>query len=264
MNDLTTILLVNLCCALVLMFAGWLASLRNDNVTLVDSLWGLGFAMIAWVALWLSEGFAGRAWLITALVTAWAFRLSIYLTVRNWGKGEDPRYAAWRSKAGKAFRLQSLLKVFLLQALFMWVISLAMQTGQVSPAPARWTIFDTVGLAIWLTGFIFETVGDAQLKHFKADPANRGKVMDRGLWRYTRHPNYFGEMLVWWGIYTITLAVPHGWWTIISPLAITIVLLKMTGIPLTEQTIIEKRPEYKTYIRRTSALIPWFPGKGAS
>lgn len=263
MSQLTTILLLNLSCALVLMVAGWLVSLRYNNVTLVDSLWGLGFAMMAWITLLLSDGFAGRAWLIALLVTAWALRLSTYLTLRNWGKGEDPRYAAWRAEAGKDFRLQSLFKVFLLQALFMWVIALAMQIGLASPAPARWTLFDTAGLAIWLTGFIFESVGDAQLKRFKADPANRGKVMDRGLWRYTRHPNYFGELLVWWGIYTVTMAVPGGWWTVVSPLVITVVLLKMTGIPLTEQTILEKRPEYKTYIQQTSSLIPWFPRKEA-
>jgi len=136
-----------------------------------------------------------------------------------------------------------------------------LQVGQISPAPDHFVWLDGVGVLVWLVGFIFEAVGDRQLARFKADPANKGRVMDRGLWAYSRHPNYFGEFLIWWGFFLITLSTPAGWWTIVSPLIVTVVLLKMTGIPLTEDNIRKSRPAYNDYIKRTSAFIPWFPRK---
>ena len=148
-----------------------------------------------------------------------------------------------------------------MQTLFLWIISLALQIGQLATTPATLTGLDALGSVVWATGFIFESVADWQLAQFKSDPANKGRIMDRGLWAYTRHPNYFGEFLVWWGVFLITLSTPNSWWTILSPVIITAVLLKMTGIPLTEKTLVEKRPGYSDYIKRTSAFVPWWPAK---
>ena len=254
----------NLGAVIVLMICGWVASLVVKNVTLVDSLWGLGFVLIAWLTVILSDGFAGRSLLIAVLVTVWGLRLSVYLSRRNWGKGEDPRYAGWREQNAENFWIVSLFKIFLLQAFVLWVIALAPQFGQFSRAPAAFTWLDCFGLLVWLAGFVFESLADRQLARFKADPANQGRVMDHGLWRYSRHPNYFGESLIWWGLFAVTLSTPGSWWTIISPLVITTVLLKMTGIPLTEQNLVERRPAYSDYIRRTSAFFPWFPRKEPS
>lgn len=261
METLNEVLLLNLSFALSLMILGWVASLFFKNVTLVDSLWGTGFVLIAWSTFICSEGAVARKWLSVILVTLWGARLSIYLTLRNWGRGEDPRYASWRVKSGNRFWWQSLLKVFVLQALFMWVIALPLQYAQFAAVPRHLTVLDIVGAFAWVVGFIFEAMGDAQLAAFKADPANKGKVLDRGLWAYSRHPNYFGEALMWWAIFLVALATPGSWWTVIGPISITAVLLKMTGIPLTEKLLVERRPGYAEYIRKTSAFIPWLPGK---
>ena len=259
-----TAMIWNLVAVFIMMMIGWLISLRYRNVTIVDSLWGLGFVLIAWITFFLSQGFLGRRLLIVTLVSLWGIRLSIFLTRRNWGAGEDPRYGEWRKKSGERFWLISLFKVFLLQAIFLWVISLVLQFGQLSPTPNRFIWLDMLGFFVWGAGFLFEAVGDWQLARFKANPATKGQVMDQGLWAYTRHPNYFGEFLIWWGLFLITLSTPNSWWTIICPLIVTAVLLKMTGIPLTESTIVKSRPGYKDYIKRTSAFVPWFPRKEIS
>ena len=259
--DTMTILSINFSAVLAMMLVGWGISLVYKNVTIVDSLWGLGFVIIAWLTFWMGDGFFGRRVLITLLVTLWGLRLSLHLTRRNWGQGEDPRYGSWREKSGDRFWLVSLFKVFVLQAVFLWAIALALQWGQLSSLPAGFTWLDGLGLAVWGVGFFFEAVGDRQLARFKADPANRGRVMDRGLWAYSRHPNYFGEALMWWGIFLVALATPESGWTIVSPIIITVVLLKMTGVPLTEKQIVRTRPGYSAYIRRTNAFFPWFPRK---
>ena len=255
------IISINFGIVLSMMIVGWIVSLTARNVTVVDSLWGLGFVLITWTTFFMSDGFNGRNLLIAILVTLWGTRLSIYLSLRNWGAGEDPRYGQWREKSGERFWLVSLFKVFVLQAVFLWAISMVLQVGQLSPMPDKFVWWDAIGTFIWLVGFIFEAVGDWQLARFKADPSNWGKVMDQGLWAYTRHPNYFGEFLIWWGFFIITCSTPSGWWTIISPLIVSVVLLKMTGIPLTEKTIKKTRPGYDAYARRTSAFVPWFPQK---
>jgi steroid 5-alpha reductase family enzyme len=263
MESFWQITALNFGVVLAMMVLGWVASLMARNVTVVDSLWGLGFVLIAWTTFLLSNGFNGRNTLVALLVTVWGLRLSIYLTLRNWGAGEDPRYGQWRKKSGRRFWLISLFKVFILQAVFLWAISLVLQIGQLSPEPPRFTWWDFIGALVWLVGFLFEAVGDWQLAHFKSDPSNSGKVMDRGLWAYSRHPNYFGEFLIWWGFYGMTLSTPGGWWTVICPLIVSVVLLKMTGIPLTETTTKRSRPGYSDYIERTSAFFPWFPKKEA-
>jgi len=261
MENLTYVFGLNLTAIILMMILGWFLSLILKNVTVVDSLWGLGFVLIAWLTFFLTDGFLGRRLLIALMVTVWGLRLSIYLSRRNWGKGEDPRYGSWREKSGKHFWIVSLFKVFLLQSLFLWAISLSLQYGAASKTPAMITWLDLCGLSLWMVGFVFEAVGDWQLAAFKSNPANKGKVMDRGLWAYTRHPNYFGECLMWWGIFVIAFSTPNSWWTVLSPLIITAVLLKMTGIPLTEKTIVAHRPGYKEYIQQTPAFIPWFPKK---
>ncbi|MEJ2155672.1 MAG: DUF1295 domain-containing protein [Desulfobacteraceae bacterium] len=252
---------INLAAVVGMMFIGWLFSVRKQNVTVVDSLWGMGFVLIAWLTWFQLGGRGGRALLITVLTTLWGVRLTLYLTWRNYGKGEDPRYAQWRKASGEGFWITSLFKVFLLQAVFLWAIALVIQAGQAGSGsePLGW--LDLIGTLVWLIGFVFEAVGDWQLARFKAHPASRGQVMDQGLWRYTRHPNYFGESLIWWGLYFIALSHPANGWTVVSPVIITAVLLKMTGIPLTEKLILQKRPGYRDYIRNTSAFFPWVPKK---
>ena len=256
-----TIMGWNLVALLTMMFIGWLISIIARNVTIVDTLWGLGFVLVAWITFFFGEGYALRKGLMAVLATLWGLRLAGHLTWRNWGAGEDPRYGSWRKASGNRFWIVSLFKVFILQAVFLWVISLALQIGQMAPIPDHFSGLDYLGLSVWLLGFFFESVSDFQLSRFKADPENKGKVMDQGLWRYSRHPNYFGESLIWWGIFLIALATPNSWWTVISPLVITAVLLKMTGIPLMEKSIANGRPGYKDYIKHTNAFIPWFPRK---
>lgn len=251
----------NLAAVAVMMFGGWLISLAIRNVTIVDSLWGLGFILIAVLTWFMSDGYWIRKLLIVCLVFLWGLRLSIYLTWRNWGKAEDPRYGGWREKSGNRFWFVSLFKVFILQALFMWVISLPLQIGLLAANPSTPTWLDIFGVAVWTVGFTFEAVGDWQLARFKANSKNSGLVMDQGLWKYSRHPNYFGEFLVWWGFFLIALSTPFGGWTVISPLIVTAVLLKMTGIPLTESNLVKTRPGYQDYVKRTNAFIPWFPRK---
>ena len=257
----SSIYLINLLAVVCMMVIGWVFSVRKQNVTIVDSLWGMGFVLIAWLTLFQLDGMGGRSLLITVLTTLWGVRLTLYLTWRNYGKGEDPRYALWRKAGGERFWITSLFKVFLLQAFFLWAIALVIQAGQAGSGSEGLGWLDLTGTMIWLTGFVFEAVGDWQLARFKANPANRGQVMDQGLWRYTRHPNYFGESMIWWGLFIIALSHPANWWTVVSPVIITSVLLKMTGIPLTEKLIVEKRPGYRDYIRNTSAFLPWVPKK---
>ena len=261
MENISMIFLYTLSAALLFMAAGWMISLALKNVTIVDSMWGLGFPIIAWLTFFLSDGYVARKTIIIFLVTIWGLRLSIYLTWRNWGKGEDPRYQKMRERAGNRFWIKSLYMVFLLQAVLMWLISLSLQYGQMVSYPAGITLWDLAGIVFWVLGFFFQAVGDWQLAKFKAKPENRGRVMSRGLWAYTRHPNYFGEALMWWGIFLITTAVPYGWWTILSPLIITYLLLKVSGIPMTENVIKKSRPGYEAYIKNTNSFIPWFSKK---
>jgi steroid 5-alpha reductase family enzyme len=202
------------------------------------------------------------------LTTLWGLRLALHILIRNWGHGEDRRYQAWRAQYGARFWWVSLFTVFGLQGVLLWAISLVLQVGQLSaiPArlsaiPARLVVLDFMGVIIWAVGFIFEAVSDWQLYRFKAVPENKGKVMKKGLWAYTRHPNYFGESLVWWGLFLITLATPGSGWVVISPLLIGFLLLKVSGVTLLEKTIVDSRPEYAEYIKSTSSFIPWFPRK---
>jgi len=236
----------------------WLVSLWLKNSSIVDIFWGTGFVIANWVYFALTpDGFPLRKWLIGILVTIWGLRLSLHILRRNWGKPEDFRYQVWRREAGSRWWWLSFFRVFLLQGILMWIISVPLLTAQHGAKPAHLILFDILGVIVWGIGFFFESVGDLQLAHFKADPANKGKVMDRGVWRYTRHPNYFGDSAQWWGYYLIA-AFAGGWWTLFSPILMTLFLLRVSGVALLEKTL-EKRPGYQEYIRKTSAFIPWFP-----
>jgi steroid 5-alpha reductase family enzyme len=261
LQSLAPLFAANLGALLAFMVLGWLLSLARKRADLADRLWGLGFVLVAWLTFFQAEGFVGRKALIVGLTTLWGLRLFIHISWRSRGRGEDPRYGAMRAKHGERFWIVSLFKVFLIQSLFLWVISLGLQYGQTSALPAAITLLDLAGMVIWTTGFLCESVADYQLGRFIADPANRGRVMTRGLWRYSRHPNYFGESLIWWGMFVIVTATPGGYWTIISPVVITWTLLRVSGVTLMEKTIFGDNREYQDYIRRTSSFIPWFPRK---
>ena len=261
MDYLWSILATNFVAVMMMMFAVWLLSLIKRDASIVDVFWGLGFVVVAWLTLLRADGYLGRKVLITVLTTIWGLRLALYIFIRNWGHGEDRRYQAWRAQYGTRFWWVSLFTVFGLQGVLLWVISLTLQVGQISAIPARLAVLDFLGVIMWAVGFLFEAVADWQLYRFKADPENKGKVMNRGLWAYSRHPNYFGESLVWWGLFLITLATPESGWVVISPLLITFLLLKVSGVTLLEKTIVDSRPEYAEYIKSTSSFIPWLPRK---
>lgn len=238
-------------------FALWLSSVAKRDVSIVDSAWPLFFLLALVVyASTASTPVGSRGRLALVLVAVWAGRLSVYITWRNHGKPEDHRYQAMRRRNDPGFVWKSLFLVFGLQALLVWIIvaPLAVAVSGRSPLGG----LDAAGVAVWALGFLFETVGDAQLARFKADPANGGKVMDRGLWRYTRHPNYFGEACLWWGYWLIAVAA-GGAWTVFAPLLMTVLLLKVSGVALLESDIAERRPAYRDYIARTNAFIPWLP-----
>ena len=250
-------LLLSFSVLMALVFLLWLLSLALKNASIVDIFWGLGFVVVAWICYFNTVGFEPRKTLITTLVTIWGLRLSIYLYWRNHGKGEDYRYQSLRQRIGKNFPVISLFVVFIFQGLLIWLVSLPIQAAQSSLEPNHFTAFDVVGVIFWAIGLTFEAVGDWQLATFKDNPNNQGKVMDRGLWKYTRHPNYFGDALLWWGIFLF--ALPDGWWTIISPMVMTTLLMKISGVALLEKTLVKTKPQYAEYIRRTNAFLPWFP-----
>lgn len=259
--DTTTVLVTTALGTLTAQLLLWLASLRLRDVSIVDIYWGLGFAQIAIVTAALAGGWPWRRLLLTMLVVLWGLRLAFYLFWRNAGHGEDYRYQAMRRHHGARFPLVSLATVFGLQGALMWIVSLPVQIGQLAATPAHLTALDVAGAALWALGLACEAVGDWQLAAFKADPANAGRVMDRGLWRYTRHPNYFGDACVWWGLWLVASA-GGAWWTIVSPALMTILLLKVSGVAMLERTIGRRRPEYADYVARTSAFVPWFPRRG--
>ena len=259
--DTATVLLATALGTLAAQLLLWLVSLRLRDVSIVDIYWGVGFAQIAIITAALADGWPWRQLLLTQLTVLWGLRLGFYLFWRNAGHGEDYRYQAMRRHHGDRFPLVSLATVFGLQGLLMWVVSLPVQFGQLAAAPAHLTWIDAAGAALWALGLAFESVGDWQLATFKADPANAGAVMDRGLWRYTRHPNYFGDACVWWGLWLIAGA-GGAWWTILAPALMTFFLMQVSGVAMLERTIVKRRPEYAAYIARTSAFVPWFPGRG--
>lgn len=238
----------------------WLVSVRLKNASIVDAFWGAGFVVAAGAYFALTPaGYAPRKWLLLALVAVWGLRLSFYIFQRNHGKPEDFRYQAFRQRYGPGYWWISFFQVFVLQGTLLWLISIPLLAAQFSPTPASLTFFDFAGAAVWAVGLFFEAVGDWQLAQFKQNPANKGKVMNQGLWRYTRHPNYFGDACLWWGYYLIAAGV-GGWWTFYGPLIMTILLMRVSGVALLEKTM-SQRPGYKEYVEETSAFFPLPPKK---
>lgn len=234
----------------------WLLSLRKRDVSIVDGVWSLLLWSAGVTYVVAGPPLRSRALLILTLLTVWAVRLAVYITARNWGEPEDRRYQQIRARNQPNFDIKSLYLVFLLQALLAWIISLPLLCAASADARLIWP--DYLGGAIVVFGILFESIGDRQMARFKSDPANRGQVMDRGLWRYTRHPNYFGECCVWWGFYVIALAA-NGWWSLPGPLLITILLLRVSGVALLEKDIADRRPAYRLYMQRTNSFIPGRP-----
>lgn len=247
--------------AMGLAFLCWLASLARSDASLADRIWPLLITVPGLLYLAAQHGAAARAWVMAALGLAWALRLTLYISWRNWGHGEDRRYREMRQRNEPGFGWKSLYLVFGLQALLAWIVSAPFLAAAGSTRPLGW--LDAAGALLAAFGIGFEALGDAQLARFKADPANRGEVMDRGLWRYTRHPNYFGEACVWWGLWLLALGASglQGLWSAVSPLLMTGLLLKVSGVRLLEKDIGERRPAYRDYMARTSAFVPAPPRK---
>jgi steroid 5-alpha reductase family enzyme len=227
------------------------------NNSIVDMGWGAGFVLLALIILISQGAYVERNLLMTLLVTIWGGRLTYYIVKRNWGKPEDFRYAKWRQEWGRWLVPRAFLQVFMLQGLLMLVIGYPIILVNANPQPGL-HFFDYAGLLVWIVGFIFESVGDKQMAEFKKDPANKGHVIKSGLWKYSRHPNYFGEATMWWGIFLLALSVPSGLSAVISPLAITLLLLFVSGVPMLERKY-KDNPEFQAYAKVTSKFFPWFP-----
>ncbi len=234
----------------------WFLSVLTRDASLVDRFWGLGFILLSGTYYLQADTVTLRGKLMMLLVTLWGLRLSWYLHFRNSGKGEDKRYAAMRAKRPKTFWWWSLFGIFGLQGLLMAIIASPLLIVYVRAQHAELTLYDTAGLTLWMVGFFFEAIGDNQLTLFKHDPANKGKVLNTGLWALTRHPNYFGESLMWWGYFVMALNVSGGHLTLISPVLITWLLLKISGVALLEKDLISK-PGYKEYVENVPAFFPF-------
>jgi len=251
-----TLFLYGLSAALLLPSLTWIVSLFKGDASIIDSLWSLIFLTLCATWFFAHEVTTPRGVIVFALVAFWAMRLSAYITWRNWGEGEDARYQAMRRKYSPNFAVKSLFIVFLLQGLLAWIIALPLLAAITGSRPLN--LLDALALVMVLFGILFESIADAQLAAFKARPDTQGRILDTGLWRYTRHPNYFGECCVWWGFYLFAVAA-GGWWAILSPLLMTFLLLRVSGVALLEKDIVERRPDYRAYIGRTNAFVPGSP-----
>jgi len=238
----------------------WLISVIIKNASIVDLFWGFGFVVTALVYFLNTEGLESRKIILLGMVALWGLRLTIYLTWRNVGKGEDFRYQKFRKDYGEhRYWWVSFFQVFLLQGILMWLISAPLLGAQFYD-DNNLGMLDFVGISLWLIGFAFEAGGDIQLARFKADPSNKGKVLDTGFWRYTRHPNYFGDTAVWFGYGLICISA-GSYFPVLGSFLMAALIIKVSGVALLEKTLNESKPEYKDYVRRTSAFIPWFPKK---
>jgi steroid 5-alpha reductase family enzyme len=268
MSDMsaTEILLVNAAVSAVCFFVLWLVSLRLQDVSFVDSWWALGIVALA-LSTHLQLADAGvHATLLLVLCAAWGLRLGLYLLWRWRMHGVDARYRAIMRSAearrGWSFAFTAGVQVFLLQGILQFIVALPVQLGQIGIAGTELGLFAQAGVAVVLFGLAFETIGDWQLVRFKADPKNKGRVLDSGLWRYTRHPNYFGDACVGWGLFLIASETPLGLWSLPAPILLTFLLTRVSGVPLLEEQLGKTRPGYAEYIARTPAFVPWFPRSG--
>lgn len=260
------LLTFNLAFILACVIALWGLSLILRDVTFMDAFWALGLALVG-VVTYLKTGGGTRAGVLVALASLWAVRLAAYLLMRWRREGPDPRYVRLiekaREKEGIGFARAALTKVFLTQAPMLWIVSLPVQLGQIDPEPTRLGILAYAGVTLAVIGLLFETVGDWQLMRFRADPQNRGRVLDSGLWRYTRHPNYFGDACVWWGLYMIAAETPVGLFAIPGPVLLTWTLIRWSGAATLERRMKRSRPDYVAYVERTSTFLPWPPKHGS-
>jgi steroid 5-alpha reductase family enzyme len=249
--------------SLVLLLATFAAGRQLGRYNVVDVVWGLGFALLAVVAFALSsgDGSTTRRALLLGATLIWGLRLASYVGWRSRGKGEDPRYTDMLAKAPGSRAAYALRKIFLLQAAIIWIISVPVQAGMFQRGGPAWLMY--AGVALWAVGLVFESVGDWQLARFKSDPASKGTVMNRGLWRYTRHPNYFGDACVWWGLFLIACGSWLAIVTIYAPLLMTFLLARGSGKPITEGRM-SGRPGYAEYVARTSGFFPWPPRRAAA
>lgn len=262
MSGLLSAWLVGLAGALVLVTLVWILSVFRRDASVIDIFWGSGFALLAWIYVLRAEAPTPRAYLVAGLVTLWGLRLGLHIAWRGRGKGEDYRYREMREAHGTSFVWRSLGTVFWLQGLLMALISAPLLQAALAGEPRGLGPVDGLAAAVFIFGFLFEAVGDLQLARFKDDPANRGRVMRTGLWRYTRHPNYFGDAVVWWGFFLFALATPGSLWTVYAPVLMTGLLLKVSGVALLEKKLSRTKPEYAEYAARTNAFVPWFPRGG--
>lgn len=255
-------ILFSILAVFVFMNLVFVLSLILKNASIVDIFWGIGFVVVAWFTLILNGNYGLGQVVTTLLVTAWGLRLAIHIYTRNKGKGEDWRYKKWRDDWGKTFLIRSYLQIFMLQGFFMLLVASSIIFINSRESNGSF-ILTLVGTNLWLLGFVFETVGDWQLMKFKSDPKNKGKIMTEGLWKYTRHPNYFGEVTQWWAIFVIALGFKFGFATILSPIVITYLIIGISGIPMLEKKY-EKNEEFQKYKKRTSAFFPKPPRKDFS
>ncbi len=232
----------------------WVVSIIRRDASLADPFWAPGFLVILSVYLGLS-GPTPRGWLAWTCVLLWSLRLGVHLGLRNAKHGEDRRYAAWRAQHGPRFWWVSLFTVFWLQAVLLWVVSFPLLGVALSTAPLG--LWDAAGAAVFLAGFLMEAVADDQLRRFRRNE-ERSDVLDTGLWRYSRHPNYFGNAVLWWGLFLMAAAAGQ-WWTAVGPAVMTFLLMRVSGVTLLERDLRTRRPGYEAYIRRTSAFVPWPP-----
>jgi len=237
----------------------WLMSILAKNVSIVDLFWGVGFVISGALYFILTDEASPRKILILSLVSLWGFRLSLYLAWRNIGKGEDFRYREFRRKYGeKRYWWISFFQTFLLQGVLMWLISAPLLGAQFDSQTADLSWWDLAGILIWIIGFTFESGGDWQLARFKSDPSNKGKVLEKGFWKYTRHPNYFGDAAVWWGFALLSVAA-GSYWPVLGSILMTALIVRVSGVALLEKTLKSDKPDYDDYVRRTSSFLPWFP-----
>ncbi|MDQ6804584.1 MAG: DUF1295 domain-containing protein [Actinomycetota bacterium] len=242
----------------VLILIVWAVSVRLRDASIIDPVWGPAFVLVALVAALAGHGDSGLRWLLFAMVAAWGLRLGLHLTRRKLGDpDEDRRYAAMREHKGDRFALWSLWAVFGTQAVLVLIVSLPIQAAANRPGGLGASVIP--GVLVFLVGLAFEAIGDEQLRRFKADPASHGKVMDHGLWHYTRHPNYFGDACVWWGLWLVVLPAGGVWWTFVGPAVMTLLLVRVSGKAMLERDIGKRRPEYAAYIERTSGFFPLPP-----
>lgn len=239
----------------------WIISLTIRNASIVDIFWGFGFVVAAYFYFLKTGDISNRKILIVTIVTIWGLRLSSYIAWRNWGKGEDFRYRNFRKKYGETrYWWISYFQVFLLQGILMWLISAPLLGAQFYTQNLKLNIFDYLGLAVWIIGFLFEAGGDYQLAMFRSDSSNKGKILDKGFWRYTRHPNYFGDSAVWWSYGFICIAA-GSYLPVLGSLLMTGLIIKVSGVAMLERSLKDSKPGYRDYIEKTNSFFPWFPRK---